>query len=411
VCDALGYTYAYSYNEEQDEDWIRIKGWIHMGYPVMVCNGWRYGGWGVLVGYEEENQKAYLRLPGDRRRRIRGRDTSPSGQVSAEYETMGSFLKEWMGRWPGKMEGVGNPQFVVGEKTGPSDPKEVVLRSLRTAVSMMVNGDVEQEDEHRTRTIPGGFHAYRKWWEYMRRDLRYDSMGRREVRALTTFSGPFLNTLIEGRKAASEYLNRVNRYFDAESRARLEQASAHYRTTADRLAHIQPLLPQGGFRTRELSDEESAKSVHRLKVAELVQAAYREEHAAVRLLGKIVDIPVPELETWPSVEEQIARGEKLLYWECPDFDGVGDLVIRGEEITADGIDSELSEKVNHIFFRALPNTEGVHLTVKWLEGRGDITVIQQPNAENNYTARIRVDDAGYRREDTYKFEVYLVSER
>lgn len=411
VCDALGYTYAYSYNEEQDEAWIRMKGWIHMGYPVMVCNGRRYGGWGVLVGYEEENQKAYLRLPVDGSRGARGRDTSPSGQASAEYEAVGSFLKEWMGSWPGKIEGVGNPQFVVGEKTVSPDPKAVVLRSLRTAVSMMVDGDVEQEDAHRTRTIPGGLHAYRRWWEYMRRDLRYHSMGRREVRALTTFSGPFLNTLIEGRRAASEYLNRIKGHFDAENGARLEQASAHYRTIADRLAHIQPLLPHGGFRTRALSDEESAKAVHRLNVAELVRATYREEHAAIRLLGEVVDIPVPELETWPSVEEQIARGEKLLYWECPDFDGVGDLVIRGEEITTDHIESELSEGMNHIFFRALPDTEGVRLTVKWLEGRGDITVIQQPNAENNYTARIRVDDAGYRREDTYKFEVYLVSER
>jgi len=143
----------------------------------------------------------------------------------------------------------------------------------------------------------------------------------------------------------------------------------------------------------------------------LVREAYREEHAAISLLGEIVGVPIPPLETWTSVEEEIARGEKLLYWECLDFDNVGDFGICGREITVDYPESGVSEETKYVFFRALPRTEGVHLTVKWLEGRGDVTVIQQPNAENSYTACIRVDDSRYRRGDAYKFEVYVVSER
>lgn len=408
ACEALGYTYAYSYNEEPDEAWTRLKGWIHMGYPVMASNGRRYSStWGIVVGYEEEHQKAYLRLPVDRDR-SRGWGIPQTRPSSTEYETMGSFLKEWMGSWPGKMDRVGNPQFVVGDKIAPPDPKEVVLRSLRTGIQLMVDGDVEQEEEYRTRTIPGGFHAYRRWWEYVQRDLRYDDMDRRELMALLVFDDRFLNALIEGRRAASEVLNRVKGSLDAENRARLEQASAHYRTVADQLVQIQQWLPQGGFRMRELPEEEIAKSVHRTKVAELIQATYREEHAAIRLLGEVVDRTVPPLETWTPVEQEIARGEKLFYWECLDLDGVDDLVIRGGEITVEPLESESPKETNHTFFRRLPKEEGYHLTLKWLEGRGDLTVLQQPTAENHYTARLRVDDSEYRRGDVYKFEVYLV---
>ena len=67
--------------------------------------------------------------------------------------------------------------------------------------------------------------------------------------------------------------------------------------------------------------------------------------------------------------------------------------------------------IRHTFLQELPNKEGYHLIVKWLEGRGDITVVQQPNAENNYAACIRIDDSWYEGADMYRFEVYLVPER
>lgn len=411
VCEALGYPYAYSYNEESDEAWTQLKGWIRMGYPVMVCTARGYPVWGVVVGYEEEHQKAYLRLPVERRRRARGRGLSPSKPPSGEYETIGSFLREWMGWWPGKMDWFGRPQFVVGEQVGTPDPKEVVLRSLRTAVKLMVDGDVKQKEENWTRIIPSGFHAYRRWWDYLQRDLRYEDMKRRERMALLVFDGHLLSRLIEARRAAAEYLHQIKGTLDAADRARLEEAAAHYQTVANQLAQIQKLLPQGGFRTRELPKEEIAKSVHRTKVAQLVQATYREEHVAVQRLGETVHMPVPPLETWTSVDEEIARGEKVLYWECPNFKGVDDLVIQGEEMTVVHLQEKSPKEMHHTFFRALPKAAGYYLLVKWLEGRGDVTVIQQPTAENDYTARVRVDGSEYGGTDTYRFEVYLVPER
>lgn len=219
---------------------------------------------------------------------------------------MSSFLREWRGWWPGKTGWFGNPQFVVGEKITAPDPGEVALHSLRAAVQLMVDSDVEQEDRE-TRTIPGGFHAYRRWWEDLQQDLQYDEMDRRERMALLIFNGRFLNRLIEARRGVSAYLDQVRTSFDGENRVRLEQASTHYRTVADQLAQIQQLLPQGDFRMRELPDEEIAKSVHRPKVAELVQVTYREEHAAISLLGGVVDMSVPPLETWTSTEAMQER--------------------------------------------------------------------------------------------------------
>ena len=410
VCDALGYTYAYSYNEEPDEAWSRLKGWIDMGYPVMACSGGWRSRWGVVVGYEEENHKAYLRQAPDPYRRMGRRGGPPPRSPSGEYETMGAFLKEWMGSWPGRADRFGNPQFVVGEKVGASARKDAVLQSLRNAVKLAADGDVTMVEEDRARVIPGGFHAYRRWWEYLQRDVRYDDLERRQQWRLLRFNSRSVDTLIGVRRAAAEYLKGISKHFDGEDRGRVEDAAEHYRIAADRLAEVQELLPQSRSRMSELPEEELAKFADHLKAAERLFDVYREEHAAVRLLGEVVDMPVPPLETWIPTDKAIARGEKLLYWECLNLDGVDDLIIQDEEITVEHLEWDPPEGMHHSFSRKLPKAEGYHLIVKWLEGRGEITVIEQPNAENSYAARIRVDDGPYGDADAYRFEVYLLAE-
>ena len=127
---------------------------------------------------------------------------------------MGGRSGKWRGSWPGKTDRVGYLQFVVGEKMATPDPKEVALRTLRTGVNLMVDGDIElvEEEEHRTRIVPGGFHAYRRWWDYLQRDIRYGDIERREQFRLFMFNGRFLTALIEARKAASDYLSAARRH-------------------------------------------------------------------------------------------------------------------------------------------------------------------------------------------------------
>jgi len=412
VCDALGYAHAYSYNEEPDEAWIRLKGWIDMGYPVMACSGGWRSRWGVVVGYEEENHRAYLRQPPDPYRRMGRGGGPPPRRPSGEYETMGAFLKEWMGSWPGRADRFGNPQFVVGNKIGGLDPKDAVLQSLRNAVKLATDGDVllVEVEEDRTRVIPGGFHAYRRWWEYLQRDVRYDGMERREQWRLLRFNSRSVDTLIGVRRAAAEYLDHVKRHFGVEDRDRLEKAAEHYRNVADRLAEVQELLPQIRSRVRELPEEERTKFADHLKAAERLFDVYREEHAAVRRLGEVVDMPVPPLETWTSVEEAAAQGQKVLYCEAPSLDGVDDLVVCDGKITVEHIEGDPTKDMRHDVFARLPRADGCCLVVKWLEGRGGVTVTQQPDATNDYTARIRIDDGPYDDEDAYRFEVYLLAE-
>lgn len=72
-------------------------------------------------------------------------------------------------------------------------------------------------------------------------------------------------------------------------------------------------------------------------------------------------------------------------------DGRNLVYIRGNELWVEHRDGQPVYDAKHSFYSALPNRQCV-VTVRQVSGRGNVRVIEQPSARNNYTAVIQVED-------------------
>ena len=72
-------------------------------------------------------------------------------------------------------------------------------------------------------------------------------------------------------------------------------------------------------------------------------------------------------------------------------DGRDLIYIRGNELWMDHRDGQPVNDANHSFYSALPNRQCA-VTVRQVNGRGNVRVIEQPSPYNNYTAVIQVED-------------------
>jgi len=104
----------------------------------------------------------------------------------------------------------------------------------------------------------------------------------------------------------------------------------------------------------------------------------------------------------PDVEENRILGR--FFWNG-EVDAEVRLSASGTVIRSETVQGKKLEDGTYSFTSALPREEGLMVRVKKEDGRGDVTVIQQPNAANNFTAVIRIydGDGGAR---PYSLEIY-----
>ncbi len=91
-----------------------------------------------------------------------------------------------------------------------------------------------------------------------------------------------------------------------------------------------------------------------------------------------------------SANSQSASNEGRVYW----FGSVDDkvqLTITGITLEQKAISGRPMPDGNHSFTAPLPQAP-VAVTATKLEGRGTVSVIQQPTAENSFTAIIEISD-------------------
>jgi hypothetical protein len=98
----------------------------------------------------------------------------------------------------------------------------------------------------------------------------------------------------------------------------------------------------------------------------------------------------------------LSAQERLFEWTGR-VDGETRVFMRGNDIWTQDVDGRRNRSQARAY-RALPMSNGL-VRVQRIDGRGDISVIQQPNRRNNYTAVIRVRDDS-RRADRYRFAAY-----
>jgi hypothetical protein len=99
----------------------------------------------------------------------------------------------------------------------------------------------------------------------------------------------------------------------------------------------------------------------------------------------------------------LSAQERLFEW-AGRVDGETRVYMRGNDVWTQDLDGRRNRSQARAY-RSLPTSAG-QIRVQRLDGRGEISVIQQPNSRNNYTAIIRVRDASDRRADRYRFAAY-----
>ncbi len=103
-----------------------------------------------------------------------------------------------------------------------------------------------------------------------------------------------------------------------------------------------------------------------------------------------------------SATSALSAQERLFEWTGR-VDGETRVFMRGNDIWTQDVDGRRNRSQARAY-RSLPTSNGL-VRVQRVDGRGEISVIQQPNRRNNYTAVIRIRDDS-RRADRYRFAAY-----
>jgi len=91
-----------------------------------------------------------------------------------------------------------------------------------------------------------------------------------------------------------------------------------------------------------------------------------------------------------SAAAQAERKDGRVFWKG-EVDGKIQLVITGLSITSRTISGRQLAEGNHSFTAPLPR-DVVTVAVRKMEGRGDVAVVQQPSADNDFTAIVEITD-------------------
>jgi hypothetical protein len=98
---------------------------------------------------------------------------------------------------------------------------------------------------------------------------------------------------------------------------------------------------------------------------------------------------------------------RYFHWESRDFGVEATLTIQGGQVSLEDIVGSAPHKVSEQFLQPVPANYRVFVEKEL--GRGYITVIQQPSAENNQTVKIRISDP-YGEGSEYKLNLYFQPE-
>jgi hypothetical protein len=124
--------------------------------------------------------------------------------------------------------------------------------------------------------------------------------------------------------------------------------------------------------------------------------------AAVLAVGGTAAVAqAPLLIGQPRVMAQ--QGGELFEW-TGSVDREVQIVMRGSSVRTNNVGQTERPRARARALNRLPNENG-QVTVRWLDGRGRVDVIQQPSRQNNYTTivRIRDDQSG---SDNYRLAAY-----
>jgi hypothetical protein len=104
-----------------------------------------------------------------------------------------------------------------------------------------------------------------------------------------------------------------------------------------------------------------------------------------------------------------AQDEERMQWRGR-VDGIDEIDIRGDRIKIRHLEALPIEQQDHRFTAPLPREEDLDLRLRTIAGRGEVTLVEEPSARNDYTATIRVEDQAPGADD-YEFELVWEEDR
>lgn len=102
-------------------------------------------------------------------------------------------------------------------------------------------------------------------------------------------------------------------------------------------------------------------------------------------------LPLATIALVASAPIAFAQGQELFEWNGR-VDREIQLTMRGQQVWTNLIGNTEPGRGHVRLFGSLPNNMNAQITVRVLQGRGYVDVIQQPSAANGYTTVIRVQD-------------------
>ena len=106
---------------------------------------------------------------------------------------------------------------------------------------------------------------------------------------------------------------------------------------------------------------------------------------------------------WGRVQSQQTQGQELFQW-AGRVDREVQVVMRGSQLSTRNVGNAETGRARTRVMMQLPRQDG-EVVAQVLNGRGDVDVVQQPNAQNGYTAVLRIVDGGAG-SDNYRVVAY-----
>jgi uncharacterized protein (DUF362 family) len=353
-----------------------LRGWLALGHAPIT--GWGTDRWDVITGTRHGPERVEFRV---------------AGSDSAAWVPFED--KDWWARFPG--DRWFNCPILVVEPDGPPPPLVALVDSIATLALDMgtrcwVTDDVPMA--WGDRRLPAGLAGWDAWVEIWR-DYPLDRAGleaadrrREDYSELGDWA---LTGLASRRRLASEYFAHAAMRLPSDRRhADLLEAAAGYADVVVALDSLIADLPTTG--SGDWTDDDLLRLERLPSQRDAWERARAGERRALSALAHMLG--AADLPPARAPRDGRDSGQQLFTWKADLSSGVYDLHFVLDDVRLEHLFGRLPEGASTDFLAAFPRESGWQLAVQRHAGEGLYQVLQQPTADNDWTAVLRIDDAG-----------------
>lgn len=369
VLSWFGLDYWLAWGSGRAETAKAIAGWLAHGYTPL--SGYS-DGWDQVFAYRKQTDGPLLL-----------RSVRPDTALWHDYSRGG-----W-GRLPGPawLE----QALLVVKPNGPPISFDAMIDSVATvALQLARTPRIEFDDDWGAKGNPAGLHAWdvAVWdWERLPWTTQWAGEEGRDLLGRMA-RGEYAN-VAQDRHMAGQLFANAAQASSADRRQLLATASTAYGKLAQTLVRMHDGFPTS--RSGAVSPEDSLRHIHIGDLQPLMRQARELERRALQALVDLLgDRPLPAAQEDPLRRRD--QGRMLFAWSSSFSKGIYDLTLHGREVSRElrwgrDAEGEVVDVQNEVHRKA-----GWQVALEVRTGTGYYEVLQQPSADNDWTAVLRVDD-------------------